>query len=207
MTQTYPIRAISADEFGALADVDAHAFLDPWPAEAVDRERITAEFDRTFAALDGDQMVASGANLSFQLTVPGAVAPAAGITSIAVLPSHRRRGILTAMMNRLISDAADRSEPVAILFASEAGIYGRFGFGLATMSLDLTIRRGDGPLSSRRRHHGRRHHGRRHHERRARRRRARAGPVACARAGGCAGRAGKGIRRRARAPARHGRPG
>jgi predicted acetyltransferase len=148
MTQTYPIRAISADEFGALAEVDAHAFLDPWPAEAIDRERITVEFDRTFAALDGDQLVASGANLSFQLTVPGAVVPAAGITSIAVLPSHRRRGILTAMMNRLISDAADRSEPVAILFASEAGIYGRFGFGLATMSLDLTIRRGEGRLSA-----------------------------------------------------------
>ena len=53
MTQTYPIRAIGPDELTALADVDAHAFLEPWPAEAIERERITTEFDRTFAAFDG----------------------------------------------------------------------------------------------------------------------------------------------------------
>jgi predicted acetyltransferase len=147
MTQSYPIRAISADEFAALAQVDAHAFLEPWHPEALNRERLTAEFDRTFAAFDGDQMVGTGANYSFQLTVPGGTAPAAGVTSIAVLPSHRRRGILTAMMTQLFADAAGRSEPVAVLFASESGIYRRFGFGLASMDLDLTIRRGEGRLA------------------------------------------------------------
>ena len=147
MTQTHPIRAIGADEFGALSEVDAQAFLEPWPAEALNRERITAEFDRTFAAFDGDQMVGTGANYSFQLTVPGGTVPAAGITRIAVLPSHRRRGILTAMMGELFSDAISRSEPLAILFASEAGIYGRFGFGLATMDLGLALRRGEGRLA------------------------------------------------------------
>ncbi len=106
MNQSYPIRAIGADEFAALADVDAQAFLEPWTAEALQHEQITAEFDRTFAAFDGDQMVGTGANYSFQLTVPGDIVPAAGVTRIAVLPSHRRRGILTAMMARLFADAA-----------------------------------------------------------------------------------------------------
>jgi predicted acetyltransferase len=147
MTQTYPIRAIGPDELTALADVDAHAFLEPWPAEAIERERITTEFDRTFAAFDGEQMVGSGANYSFQLTVPGGVAPAAGVTAIAVLPSHRRRGILTSMMGQLFADAAARSEPLAVLFASEAGIYSRFGFGPGSMELHLTIRRGEGRLA------------------------------------------------------------
>jgi predicted acetyltransferase len=146
MTQSYPIRTIGADEFAALAEVDAQAFLEPWPAEAQQHEQITTEFDRTFAAFDGDQMVGTGANYSFRLTVPGGIAPAAGITQIAVLPSHRRRGILTAMMARLFADAAVRDEPVAILFASESAIYGRFGFGLASMECDLTIRRGEGRL-------------------------------------------------------------
>jgi predicted acetyltransferase len=146
MTQSHPIRAIGAGEFAALAQVDAHAFLEPWPAEALLHEQITAEFDRTFAALDGDQMVGSGANYTFELTVPGGTVPAAGVTRIAVLPSHRRRGILTSMMARLFADAADRAEPVAVLFASESAIYSRFGFGLASMYLDLTIRRGEGRL-------------------------------------------------------------
>jgi predicted acetyltransferase len=147
MTQTYPIRAIGPDELTTLADVDAHAFLEPWPDEAIERERITTEFDRTFAAFDGEQMVGSGANYSFQLTVPGGVAPAAGVTAIAVLPSHRRRGILTSMMGHLFADAAARSEPLAILFASEAGIYSRFGFGPGSMELHLTVRRGEGRLA------------------------------------------------------------
>jgi predicted acetyltransferase len=147
MTQSYPIRAISADELPALAEVDAQAFLETWHPEALSEQRLTAEFDRTFAAFDGDQMVGTGANYSFQLTVPGGTARAAGVTAIAVLPSHRRRGILTAMMAHLFSDASARSEPVAILFASESGIYGRYGFGLASMGLDLTIRRGEGRLT------------------------------------------------------------
>lgn len=147
MTQSYPIRAISADELPALAEVNAQAFLETWHPEALNEERLTAEFDRTFAAFDGDQMVGTGANYSFQLTVPGGTAPAAGVTAIAVLPSHRRRGILTAMMTRLFADARDRSEPLAILFASESGIYGRYGFGQASMDLDLTIRRGEGRLT------------------------------------------------------------
>lgn len=147
MTQTYPIRAIAADEFEALSEVPAQAFLETWPAEALDRERITTEFDRTIAALDGEQMAGSASAYSFQLAVPGGVVPAAGITMVAVLPSHRRRGILTGLMSRLISDAASRSEPVAILFASESAIYGRFGFGMASMHQELTIRRGEGRVA------------------------------------------------------------
>jgi predicted acetyltransferase len=147
MNQSYPIRAIGADEFAALAEVDAQAFLEPWTPEVLQHEQITAEFDRTFAAFDGDQMAGSGANYSFQLTVPGDTVPAAGVTRIAVLPSHRRRGILTAMMACLFADAAGQGEPVAILFASESAIYGRFGFGLASMAYDLTIRRGEGRLA------------------------------------------------------------
>jgi predicted acetyltransferase len=148
MTQPYPIRAIGPDELAALADVDAHAFLEPWPAEAVEHERTTTEFDRTYAAFDGSQMVGTGASYSFQLTIPGGVAPAAGVTAIAVLPSHRRRGILTSMMDHLFADAAARSEPLAVLFASEAGIYSRFGFGLGSMELHLTINRGEGRLAA-----------------------------------------------------------
>jgi len=148
MSQTYPIRPVSPADYEALIEVDAHAFLEPWHAQMQLRERTIVEFDRTFAARDGDQMVGIGGIHSFRLAVPGGTAPAAGITRIAVLPSHRRRGILTAMMSHLFSDASRRSEPLAILFASESGIYGRFGFGLASMDLDLRIRRGEGRLSS-----------------------------------------------------------
>ena len=47
-----------------------------------------------------------------------------------MLPTYRRRGIMSAML-RLLADIADRGEPLAALFASEPEIYGRFGFGCA----------------------------------------------------------------------------
>jgi predicted acetyltransferase len=131
----------------SLSGVLAQAFLEEVPPEALEQERQVVEYDRTIAAFDGDEMVGSAGAYSFQLTVPGGSTPAAGISLVAVLPSHRRRGILTGLMNHLMSDAVGRAEPVAILFASESVIYGRFGFGLASMHLRLRINRGDGKLS------------------------------------------------------------
>jgi predicted acetyltransferase len=84
----------------------------------------------------GETMVAS-----FQFTVPGAILPAAGITSVAVAPTHRRRGVMTALTRRQLNDSRDRGEPLAALFASEAAIYGRFGYGLASFKTELEIER------------------------------------------------------------------
>ena len=86
---------------------------------------------------------------SFQLSVPGQeVLPAAGVTFVAVLPTHRRRGVLSSMMRRQLADVRDRGEPLAILWASEAVIYSRYGYGRASWNLDFTLRRGEGTLAS-----------------------------------------------------------
>ena len=105
------------------------------------------EFDRSLAAFDGDAIVGTTAAYSFQLTVPGGVVGAGGVTFVSVLPSHRRRGILSAMMRHQLADIAARGEPVAVLFASESVIYGRYGYGCASGQLSLTIRRGEGALN------------------------------------------------------------
>jgi predicted acetyltransferase len=69
------------------------------------------------------------------------------VSWVAVLPSHRRRGILTSLMRRQLSDIRDRGEPIAALWASEAGIYGRYGYGRASWTQAYTIRRGEGALA------------------------------------------------------------
>ena len=89
---------------------------------------------------------------SFQLSVPGQeVLPAAGVTFVAVLPTHRRRGVLSSLMRRQLADVRDRGEPLAILWASEAVIYGRYGYGRASWHLGFTLRRGEGRLADARR--------------------------------------------------------
>jgi predicted acetyltransferase len=148
MTERYPLRPIAPEEFEAFSAVLTEAFNQAqWNAESIEHERKIFEFDRSLAAFDGTAMVGTAAAFSFRLTVPGGVVGAGGVTVVGVLPSHRRRGILSAMMRHQLADIAARGEPVAALYASESGIYGRYGYGCASWQLSLTIRRGEGALN------------------------------------------------------------
>lgn len=105
------------------------------------------EDDRTFLAWDDDQTVGMSANFSLELSVPGGVVPTAGVTFIGVRPTHRRRGVMSAMLENLHTDGLQRNEPVAALWAAEPTIYPRFGYGVATHSLRLSIPRSQGSMS------------------------------------------------------------
>jgi len=145
----YPIRPVSSDEFDGFHAVDMHAFnSSPLTGENRERDVARIEFDRTLAAFDGPVQVGTAGAYSFQLTVPGSrTLPAAGVTWVAVLPSHRRRGVLTSLMRRQLADIRERGEPVAVLWASEATIYPRYGYGRAMWHADLTLYRGEGALA------------------------------------------------------------
>ncbi len=150
MTAAYPIRAIGADEFPAFYAVIEHAFNSSHQTDAeMQHDLATFEFDRSLAAFDGADMVGTAGAFTFQMGVPGGIAPVAGVTAVAVLPSHRRRGILSSLMRRQLADVRERGETIAALFASETPIYGRYGYGVASAELDFSIRRGEGTMSGR----------------------------------------------------------
>jgi predicted acetyltransferase len=83
-------------------------------------------------ATDEDRIVGTYATHPLGLAVPGSTLPMAGVSLVAVLPTHRRRGILRRLMCEQLADSYQRGEPLAGLWASEGSIYGRFGFGVAT---------------------------------------------------------------------------
>jgi predicted acetyltransferase len=145
----YPIRPVSSEEFDAFHTVDMHAFHGS-PLSPEERQLVVShlEFDRSLAAFDGDAPVGTAGAYSFQLSVPGSAAlPAAGVTWVSVLPSHRRRGVLSSMMRRQLADVRDRGELLAVLWASESVIYSRFGYGRAMWHADFTLHRGEGTLA------------------------------------------------------------
>jgi predicted acetyltransferase len=148
MTERYPIRPITPDEFDAFHLVDEHAFHGA-PLTAQRRPKVLSrfEFDRSLAAFDGSTPVGIAGAFGFRLRVPGASTAAAGVTWVAVLPSHRRRGILRGIMHQQLNDISDRGEPIAVLWASESAIYGRYGYGRASWHDTFTIRRGEGALA------------------------------------------------------------
>jgi predicted acetyltransferase len=117
------------------------AFAEAWSdQEWVDRGEVYATA-RVVAAWDGDEPVATAGAETFTLTVPGGEIAVAGLTLVGVKPSHRRRGILRAIMRQQLDEYVARGEAVSILWASEAAIYQRFGYGLATLASTFEIER------------------------------------------------------------------
>ncbi|MDQ0601740.1 putative acetyltransferase [Streptomyces canus] len=108
------------------------------PESAQERElwETLTETDRSFGVWDGDACVGTAGAFSFRLTVPGgASVRAAGVTMVSVAATHRRRGVLTAMMRRQLDDVREWGWPLAVLTASEPAIYGRFGYGVGTYAV------------------------------------------------------------------------
>ena len=126
-----------ADELRASMNAAADAFAESFLESTWERESVTVRLDRAVTAFDGTRPVGFSASYEFDLSVPGGFVPTAGVTWVAVMPTHRRRGVLRGFMEQLFADAREHGEPLAALFASEAPIYGRFGFGVATHWLGI----------------------------------------------------------------------
>jgi predicted acetyltransferase len=128
------------DVLGALRPVFHYFGREPTEDSASRFLRVLSP-DRVHAAWDDRQIVGGASAFEFQLTIPGAVVPAAGITAVGVLPTHRRRGVLRELMRAQFDDVHGRGEPLAFLWASEGAIYGRFGYGLAGLSGEIDLLR------------------------------------------------------------------
>jgi predicted acetyltransferase len=109
------------------------------PAAGARRHAVSASWD------EGEELAGQFTTFSLSLTVPGSGdstrrTPMAGLSWVAVHPDHRRRGVLSAMMRHHLHGLHDAGEePVAGLFASEAVIYQRFGYGEAAEGLSLRL--------------------------------------------------------------------
>ncbi|MFD0319185.1 GNAT family N-acetyltransferase [Streptomyces flavalbus] len=124
-------------------DAAWHGGPEPWPPqpaplsagrleELADADTRDRSFHPVAAFVDG-RCVGASATLSFEVTVPGGgTVRMAGVTATGVTATHRRHGHLREMMRAMFRGALERGEPLAMLSASEGGIYGRFGFSPAT---------------------------------------------------------------------------
>jgi predicted acetyltransferase len=134
------VRQAAPEEVGgALAPIWNYFGSRP-EAEELERFATILPAERVLAGFDGDEIVGGAGAYLFDTTVPGGAQVAtAGVMAVGVLPTHRRRGVLTAIMRRQLADAHERGEPIAMLYAAEGGIYGRFGYGLAALAGDIEL--------------------------------------------------------------------
>jgi predicted acetyltransferase len=125
------------DEFVAAV---LRGFHDDYQPDMWELHKQALEPDRTFGfQVDGRWIATCGA-YSRTMSVPGGSVPTAAVTVVTVSATYRRRGLLTAMMRHQLDDIHRRKEPLALLWASESAIYGRFGYGQATSRLRISGR-------------------------------------------------------------------
>lgn len=137
------IRTVTEEELEAYGRAQAVAFGHVFNAARAEEGLPTFDRDRSLAALEDGEVVGTASSSGFEMTVPGGSVRAAAVQGVTVLPTHRRRGILTALMRRQIDDVRARGEAVACLWATEAPIYGRFGYGPATVGVSWEADRRD----------------------------------------------------------------
>lgn len=140
------IRTIDPDETsGWLASLRS-SFHATWPVEPLAEDvRTLWDYDRVWAATEGQTIVGTARSWATQLTVPGgAPVPGTAIAAVSVLATHRRRGVMRSLMTADLVAARERGEVVGVLWASQAPIYGRFGFGPATRAATWTVEVGTG---------------------------------------------------------------
>ncbi len=135
------IRHPTPAELPAVFEASTTSFL-----QRPDIERVAAQFgpvmdpDRTWVAWDGDRACGTFRSWPTELTLPGGGSlPAAAVSGVTVLPTHRRRGILTDMTAAAHAALVEAGEPLAVLIAAEYPIYGRFGYGPATRDARVTV--------------------------------------------------------------------
>lgn len=136
------LRRATAEDLFAVSEVDGRAFGYQHTPEDLEAVRKVWEPERFLLACDDGDIVGVAGSWDMALTLPGgAVLPSPGVTWVAVSVTHRRRGILRSLMSELHRGYVDDGHAVSMLTASEGSIYGRFGYGPATVERAVRIER------------------------------------------------------------------
>ncbi|WP_394828649.1 GNAT family N-acetyltransferase [Pendulispora albinea] len=137
---TIEIRQLTADDSGDFVRPIHTAFGRPLSPEIIERLRALPELDLRFGAYDQGSIVGGAGAFTFGMTVPGGVSvETAGLTGVGVLPTHRRRGILTQLMRSIFEESHRRGQVLSALFCTEPAIYGRYGYGMASLGGDMEL--------------------------------------------------------------------
>src|SRR5919201_1944307 len=134
--------AASRDEFSdAFLAIGQYFGAEPLTDDRFARITRVLPLERMHAAFENGRVVGGAAAFPFELSVPGGIVRCSGVSIVGVYPTHRRRGVLRALMRAQLDAVHERGEPLAALWASEETIYGRFGYGLVSWAGEVNLPR------------------------------------------------------------------
>ena len=127
-----------AAELAQYGRVVSYVFAENDPA-GMERMLATTQPDWTTCAFVDGRMASTLGTLPFTVRLNGAAVPMGGVTAVGTLPEYRRKGFLRQVMREALGTMRDRGQAYAILWASMAAIYQRFGYGLVTTKVTYSF--------------------------------------------------------------------
>ena len=134
------MRTVAPDEFLRWLRAESRAHGNRL---AHDPEALRPHFDlgRTVAVFENGNIIGGSNSHLLEMSIPGGSSVLAGVSNVAVQPTHTRQGLMTRMLRYQFDDFHERGEPLSALFASESSIYGRFGYGVGSVHEQWQIER------------------------------------------------------------------
>jgi len=139
MTDDVTIGIASETDWDAIYSTMSLAFNEDGDEQSSKAERKAFEPERVLVARRRGEIVGTAGILTRRMAVPGTTVPTGHVTMVSVASTARRQGVLTRFMKQQFADMQTAGEPIAALWASEARIYQRFGYGLAARRLSMSI--------------------------------------------------------------------
>ncbi len=136
------LRTATDDDLPAMFAADGRAFGFSYEQQDIDDRRSIIDPARFHLAVEHGRIVGIAGTYAFEMTVPGGRSLATGgLTWVHVATTHRRQGLLTRLVSAALDESRARDEPLAALYASEGGIYERFGYGAASAVRNTSLDR------------------------------------------------------------------
>ena len=135
----YEFRQAKPEEMKEFLKVEGYVFGETEEITDKKVEENPMKYDMTNAVFHKGKLVATTAGFPFKMRMNGFGVPVDGVTAVGTLPEHRRRGLVRRTITDRLHMAKEREQPAAILYASMAAIYQRFGYGLAFLGYWYTI--------------------------------------------------------------------
>ena len=129
----YEFRQVKPEEMKEFLTVEGYVFGETEEITDDKVEKNPMKYDMTNAVFHKGQLVATTAGFPFKMRLNGHGVFVDGVTAVGTLPDHRRRGLVRRTITDRLHMAKEREQPAAILYASMAAIYQRFGYGLGNM--------------------------------------------------------------------------
>lgn len=130
---------LTTEQFDAFRLASQRGFQEEKPPETLPIDEQITDVTRFFGFAVNGRWVSTFGSFARSLTVPGGAAlPVSAISEVTVHTAFRRRGLLRRAMAEEFARCQQRGEPIAALYASEGGIYGRFGFGSGQLRVSLS---------------------------------------------------------------------